>query len=419
MVLSWLPGFLIENAAVKFYEGNFVHLLKNLTPETQIYQGWMSTFGLALLEARQGGRVAEIVLDEMNLYFADPFGVVYTPDGRTLYVSSSAVDAVSVVDVDAVKKLLNVQDGRIGASEEEIARYARHLGISAEYVVQRIPTGRNPKGMALAPDGKRLYVVNRLSDSITVIDTPRQRPVGTIDLNGPAVETLLRRGEVLFNSSTISFQRQLSCNTCHPEGHLDRISYDIAIDGMGKNLVDNRTLRGIAHTYPFKWSGKNPDLFRQEGPRAAQLFFRSHGYMPEDLKAIVAYVESIPVPPNWHRREGLTPAQRRGKIIFERTVDNNGQPIPVMNQCITCHPPPYYTNQQAFDVGTKGPHDTRGSFDTPQLNNVYDRAPYLHDGRAYSLEEIWTIYNDGDRHGVATDLTKQELNDLIEYLKSL
>ena len=43
----------------------------------------------------------------------------------------------------------------------------------------------------------------------------------------------------------------------------------------------------------------------------------------------------------------------------------------------------------------------------------------MHDGRAKSLEEIWTIYNPFDTHGMTNDLTKDELNDLIEYLKTL
>ena len=46
-------------------------------------------------------------------------------------------------------------------------------------------------------------------------------------------------------------------------------------------------------------------------------------------------------------------------------------------------------------------------------------APYLHDGRAVTLEEIWTLYSPDDRHGVTSDLGKQGLNDLIEYLRTL
>ena len=57
--------------------------------------------------------------------------------------------------------------------------------------------------------------------------------------------------------------------------------------------------------------------------------------------------------------------------------------------------------------------------DVPQLSNVAYSAPYLHDGSAKSLEEIWTVFNPKDTHGVTNDLTKDELNDLIEYLKTL
>jgi cytochrome c peroxidase len=57
--------------------------------------------------------------------------------------------------------------------------------------------------------------------------------------------------------------------------------------------------------------------------------------------------------------------------------------------------------------------------DVPQLSNVVYSAPYLHDGSARSLEEIWTVFNPKDTHGVTNDLTKDELNDLIEYLRTL
>ena len=53
------------------------------------------------------------------------------------------------------------------------------------------------------------------------------------------------------------------------------------------------------------------------------------------------------------------------------------------------------------------------------LTNIALTAPYLHDGSARSLEEIWTVFNPKDTHGVTNDLNKDELNDLIEYLKTL
>jgi cytochrome c peroxidase len=71
------------------------------------------------------------------------------------------------------------------------------------------------------------------------------------------------------------------------------------------------------------------------------------------------------------------------------------------------------------DVGTLAATDDSILFDTPHLNNIYASAPYLHDGRAKTLEEIWTIYGQNEKHGELNDLTKMELNYLIEYLKSL
>jgi cytochrome c peroxidase len=84
-----------------------------------------------------------------------------------------------------------------------------------------------------------------------------------------------------------------------------------------------------------------------------------------------------------------------------------------------CHTGPHYTNQQLADVGTGKPTDRSPLVDVPQLTNVALAAPYLHDGSARTFEEIWTVFNPHDRHGVTNDLSKDELNDLIEYLKTL
>lgn len=400
-----------------------LELPKNLLPETQVYQGWMVTHGFAIAETGPQGRVAYLLLDEANLYYADPFGVAFSPDGQRLYISSSGVNAVSVIDMGKVASLLRAQEGKIGLSDDEIALDARNLGLSSEYVQARIPTQSNPKDVAISADGRFVYVANRLSDSIQVIDAGSNRIAATIDLGGPPIETELRKGARLFNYSSISFQKQLSCNTCHPENHLDGLVYDIVGPGdpIGRNLVDNRTMRGIADTGPYKWSGTNPTLQRQDGPRAAQLFFRSHGFEKEDLEATVHFIESLGLKKSRYlNADGrLNEFQRRGKAAYERAYTKDGRYIPVANRCLTCHAAPYYTDRQLHDVGTQTGTDDSREFDTPQLGDVYDTAPFLHDGRCYSLEEIWTVFNLGDTHGVTNDMAKENLNDLIEYIKTL
>jgi len=100
-------------------------------------------------------------------------------------------------------------------------------------------------------------------------------------------------------------------------------------------------------------------------------------------------------------------------------MTNDGRIIPKGNRCSTCHFPPLYTDRNRHDIGTKFPLDRESRFDTPHLNNIYDSSPYLHNGIAETLEEIWTRYNPNDTHGVTNDMTKDQLNDLMEYLKTL
>jgi cytochrome c peroxidase len=135
----------------------------------------------------------------------------------------------------------------------------------------------------------------------------------------------------------------------------------------------------------------------------------------------VTFVYSLPYRPNRNRLANgeLTPDQERGKAIFERTTTKKRAAIAEANQCTYCHNGPKYTNQKQINVGTGKLTDRSPVIDVPQLPNVAYSAPYLHDGSAKSLEEIWTIYNPKDTHGVTNDLTKDELNDLIEYLKTL
>ncbi|MBA7553503.1 Hydrazine synthase subunit gamma [subsurface metagenome] len=191
---------------------------------------------------------------------------------------------------------------------------------------------------------------------------------------------------------------------------------------MGRNLANVQTLRDIGDIPPYKWNGKNSSIYKQDGMRFSTILTRTESFDFDELDALVAYiVTGIKNPPNlrYNPRGELTAAQKRGKEIFYRTHTNCGKEIPVENRCITCHPPPYFTNMEMADVGTLSDTDDPMMFDAPQLNNVYESPPYLHDGRAVTLEELWTTYNDEDKHGVGNDMMKDQLNDLVEYLRSL
>ena len=55
-------------------------------------------------------------------------------------------------------------------------------------------------------------------------------------------------------------------------------------------------------------------------------------------------------------------------------------------------------------------------WDTPTLKEVWRTAPYLFDGRAATMEEVFTVH----KHGVENSkITKEEIDELVEYVNSL
>jgi len=389
---------------------------KNMVPSIQVERGFMMTHGFGVLERKGDGRIIQLLTDEPNAYYPDPFDIVITPDGKRAFISNSGVNFITVVDIDSVRKLISA------STPEMLSLWSDHLGISSRYVIKRIPTGANPKGLALSPDGKTLFVAERLEDRISVFSTDNMETLKTINLGGPRKITVTRKGRKLLNNAGHTFQNQYSCYTCHPDEHEDGLVYNMASIDMGRNLTNTQSLRDISDTPPFKWNGKNQTVFKQDGMRFSTVLTRTEPFSYKNLDAISSYIlTGIKYPPNllFNPSGKLTEAQNRGKIVFERTKDNFGKEIPEKNRCVTCHPAPYFTNLKQFDVSTLAASDDSIAFDTPHLNNIYASPPYLHDGRAKTLEEIWTLYGKDDRHGLTSDMTKNDLNDLVEYLKSL
>ena len=166
---------------------------------------------------------------------------------------------------------------------------------------------------------------------------------------------------------------------------------------------------------------------------------------------MVRYMCTIEQPPNHYRSpEGLTLSQRRGKVVFDRANMNDGTPLTPEQRCVYCHNGTYKTSRittavastmwldapvavevneaTLFDADEFGEMGTYyfidagmpcAEFDVPHLRNVYESPPYLHNGCAATLEEIFTRFNIVNRHGMTDDWTRQQLNDLIAYLKAL
>jgi len=163
----------------------------------------------------------------------------------------------------------------------------------------------------------------------------------------------------------------------------------------------------LAHqTPPAMVTGVRPsaEVAVRAGIRYIQFAVRPE----EDAVAIDEYLKSIqPVPSPCLVNGQLSESAKRGEKIYEKAG------------CAVCHPAPLYTDKKLHNVGVGTGREADVKFDTPSLVECWRTGPYLYDGRAATIEDVLVKDNKSDKHGVTTKLSKEELADLAEYVKSL
>jgi cytochrome c peroxidase len=264
---------------------------------------------------------------------------------------------------------------------------------------------RGPRSVTLT--GSTAWVGNYFTDTVSAINLAAPRPRAESIPLGPAPEmTVVRKGEFFFNDATICFQGWQSCASCHSsDARVDGLNWDNLNDGIG-NPKNVKSLLQAHQTPPSMWLGVRSNAYHGVRMGIRNSLFT---VQPESTAvAIDEYLKSLtPMPSPFLIQGKLSPAAERGKKIFldERT------------ECSSCHRGPYYTDMKFHHVGTIGKFDNpTNRFDTPTLIEIWRTGPYLHDGRAATLREV---FDDKDEHGMVSHLTPQEMDDLLEFLLSL
>lgn len=283
-----------------------------------------------------------------------------------------------------------------------------HLRSYDPVIERRVAVGARPRGIAATPDRKQLWIANELDSTVSVLDAATMAPLRRVALGVPSRRDVRLEGRYLFGNASLTAGRQFSCNSCHPDGNTDGLAWEFIHVPDRFEKRNTRNLRGgIVGTAPFRWSGHNKDIeeFVQEeitgllrSPKA------NHG----TLHAFWNLIDRFPMPPNPYRTtEGeLTPQAKRGQALFTGKAG-----------CSGCHTGELHGGTGL--TGWVGTTDDRLEVDVPHLHGVYDSSPYLHDGRAKTLEEIFTRYNAGQKHGKAHALSSEELADLLRYVREL
>lgn len=264
----------------------------------------------------------------------------------------------------------------------------------------RVPLEENPTAIALTADGTRALVLNTLSDSVSVVGLSQSEVVGTISLGTKPELTAVDRGERLFRSAKLSHDNWFSCQSCHIDGHTNGQLNDNLTDGSFGSPKRVLTLRGIAETSPYAWTGRFRTLAEQIRHSARSTMQGDKPLADEEVNDLSAYLRTLPPPPGIGSSDAA--ATRRGAVLFERF------------ECARCHPRPTLTTDRIADVKLK---DEKGltKFNPPSLHGVSQNGPYFHDGRAASLDEVFAKF----KHQLDHELTSDELHDLVDFLNGL
>jgi len=377
-------------------------------PTTQLDRGWMNTNALSIIEISKKELLNTVLLDDVDLGTANPWGVACTDDGKYICITHAGTHEVSVIDATSLhNKLASLAKGEkvsdVSQTPEDVPNDLSFLvGLRRRLKL----TGNGPRGLAVI--GTKLYAAEYFTDSLGVVDIkPEIYPKAqSIALRTGKSLTKVRKGQMLFNDASLCFQHWQSCASCHPGGgRVDALNWDLLNDGIG-NPKNTKSMLLAHKTPPAMRTGVRPDAESavRAGIRHIQFVVRPE----EDAVAIDEYLKSLePVESPFLVKGKLSKAAENGRSVFDKAG------------CSSCHTPGLYTDLKKYNIETGKGLDENQSFDTPTLVEAWRTGPYLYDGRAKTIKEVLTKYNSGDKHGKTSTLTDEEVDNLAEFVLSL
>ncbi len=331
-------------------------------------------------------------------------GLAFSPLGDYLFVALQGNNEVLVLDA------LEAPGGSGGDS-----------GLGG--LVARLAVGRAPQGVCVDSDTERVFVKNFLSRDASAVDAGPLFRSGSITLASSTVATsttealppTVLAGKTLFYDASdprMSAEGYLSCATCHLDGGEDGRVWDFT--GRGEGLRNTITLNGrggMGHGN-VHWSANFDEI--QDFENDIRFAFGGSGFLSDadfdatsdplgppkaglsaELDALADYLtsltfEALPRSPHRAANGTLTPSAAAGRAVF------------AAEGCAGCHSGSEFTDSTTgtvilHDVGTL--RTTSGGrlggvldgIDTPTLLGIFASAPYLHDGSAPTLEDVFVV----------------------------
>jgi len=328
-------------------------------------------------------------------------------------------------------------------------------------------TALNYNNLATYDDGSCIFdtIIPYQPTPYTIV-TPVGFPNIIIPDNNPMTVEGIALGKKLFHDPILSADNTLACVDCHQQSSSfsDSNRFSTGIDGI-QGSRNASTLTNIGWSNSFNWDGSSLTLEEQafepvinpiemhDTWENVEMKLNANDEYPDLFKKAfnIHYIDSIHVVmaiaqfertlisvnsryDKYLRQElQLTPSELNGYVIFNTEKGD----------CFHCHGTEMFMDnlfhnngldiEPFLDIGlakVTGLSSDNGKFKTPTLRNIEFSAPYMHDGRFSSLEEVVDHYNSGGNYsstvdplmkklGVGLQLTNQEKQDLLAFLKTL
>lgn len=293
------------------------------------------------------------------------------------------------------------------------------------------------------------------------------QPEPLLSNNDPLTKNGVALGKMLFFDPILSGNNQISCGTCHqPEkGFADGVA--LANHGISGNKLHRHSpaLVNLAWGTGFFWEGGSKNLESQAlapiinpdemGQNVAELVeeLKSHPEYPllfnktfddgeingSNIMKALAQFERTLISANTKYDY-----YRQGKLSLTE-LELKGLNL-VTQKCGVCHPAPLFTNNSYHNNGLDSEYSTdhegiaqgryritflsedMGKFKVPTLRNIVASAPYMHDGRFASLDEVLDHYSHGIKGSSTLDvlippagfaLTIEDRQAILSFLEAL
>ena len=252
------------------------------------------------------------------------------------------------------------------------------------------------------------------------------------EYRGDRTSYVVALGNVAFNSPSIlgdvARRAGISCGTCHvggaanaklfiPELSIRPGTFDTS-GALFNPKADNHvfdpvripSLRGVRYLAPYGHDGRIASL-REFVRNVIVGEFAGPEPSPALLDAVTAYVQEIDFLPNprlgarGRLADTASESERRGEALFAKPFPHD----PGLS-CAGCHQPAgAFVDHRQHDVGSGG------LYKTPTLLNADFNAPYFHDGRYDSFEQVVDHFD----RTFELSLSTQDRGDLLAYLRAV